>query len=72
MESSIDFVAIATAFSTAIYAALGLDYLTVAEFELPLGVVCRGAVLAAFIIGVFIAIEFFSGKLSNGTRSPPR
>jgi hypothetical protein len=60
MESNPDLVAIATAFGTAVYAALGLDYLTLEEFGLPLQLVGRGAVLVALLIGVFIAIEFFS------------
>lgn len=66
MEPSMDLVAIATAFGTAVYAALGLEYIALEVFGLPLQLVCRGAVLAAFLIGVFIAIEFLSGKLSKG------
>jgi len=66
MENSIDLVAIATAIGTAVYAALALNYIALEEFGLPLQLVCRGAVLAALLIGVFIAIEFLSGKLSKG------
>jgi len=61
-----DLVAVATAFGTAVYAALGLDYIALEELGLPLQVVCRGAVSAALLISVFIAIEFLSGKLSKG------
>jgi hypothetical protein len=65
MECSIDFVAIATAIGTAAYAALSLDYVALETFGLPLQLVCRGAVLAALIIGLFIAIEFLSRKLKK-------
>ena len=65
MESSLDFVTIAVAFGAAVYAALGLDYITVAEFGLPLQAVCKGATLVALLIGVFIAIEFLSRKLGK-------
>lgn len=66
MDSSIDLVAIATALGTAVYAALGLDYITLYEFGLPLQAVCKGAVLVALLIGVYVAIEFVSGKLTKG------
>jgi hypothetical protein len=66
MEPSTDLITIATAFGTAVYAALCLDFLAAYELGLSLQAVCRGAVLVALIIGVFIAIEFFSGKLSKG------
>jgi hypothetical protein len=66
MEPSTDLVAIATAFGTAVYAALGLDYIALEQCGLPLQLVGRGAVLAALLIGSFIAIEFVSGKLSKG------
>ena len=65
MESSLDFVTIAAALGAAVYAALGLDYVAVAEFGLPLQAVCKGATLVALLIGVFIAIEFLSGKLGK-------
>ena len=63
MEGSIDLVAIATAFGVAAYAALGLDYLALYQFGLPLQAVCKGSVLVALLIGVFVAIEYASGKL---------
>ena len=66
MEGSIDFVTIATAFGTAIYAAVGLDYLTLEEFGLPLQLVSRGAVLVALIIGLFVAIEVFRPETEQG------
>lgn len=66
MDSSIDFVAIAAALGMAAYAALGLDYVALYECGLPQQAVCKGAVLVALLIGIFIAIEFLSGKLSKG------
>lgn len=66
MEPGRDIVTIGTAFGTAVYAALGLDFLAADELGLSLQAVCKGAVLIALVIGVFIAIEFFSAKLSKG------
>jgi hypothetical protein len=65
MYGSIDYVGIAAALGTAIYAALGLDYLALYEFGLPLQAVCNGAVLLALLIGAYIGIEFFSRKLGK-------
>jgi hypothetical protein len=65
MESGIDLVAIATALGTAVYAALGLDYLAFYEFGLPLHAVGKAAVLVALVIGIFVAVEFLSGKLTK-------
>ena len=65
MEPSTDFVALATALGTAFYAALCLDFLAIDELGLSLQLVWGGAVSAALLVGVFIAIEFLSGKLSK-------
>ena len=60
-----DFVGIIAALGTAVYAALGLDYLAVDEFGLSLRAVCNGALLVALFIGLYIAIEFFGRKLGK-------
>jgi hypothetical protein len=65
MEPSIDWIVITTACGTAVYAAFCLDYFATDKFGFPLQTVCSGAVLAALIIGLFVAIDFFSGKLSK-------
>ena len=63
MEPSIDLVATATALGTAIYTAVGLDYLALYEFDLPPQAVCNGATLIALLIGVYIGVELLGEKL---------
>jgi hypothetical protein len=65
MEPSTNLVTIATAGGIAVYAAWCLDYFATDKCGFSLQTVCRGAVLAALVIGVFLAIDFFSGKLSR-------
>ena len=65
MEPSIDFVAVAMAFGTAVYAALGLDYVTTAAFGLSLQAVYDGSLVIALMIGAYVAIAFFSNKLRS-------
>jgi hypothetical protein len=65
MHDSIDFVGLAAALGTAVYAALGLDYLAIDGFGLSLQAVCNGAMLVALLLGLYIAIELLSGRLSK-------
>ena len=63
MERTANFLPIATALGTAVYAALGLAYLALDWFGLPTQLVWKGAFFVAVLIGCFLGIESLSHKL---------
>ncbi len=65
MESSIDFVTVATAGGTAVYAAWSLDYFATDKFGFPVQTVCNGSALIALLIGLYVAIDFFGDRLKK-------
>jgi hypothetical protein len=61
MESKLDVVTIASAVCVAAYAALAIGY--VARMEFSEQEIRGAAVLVAFVIATFVAIDFFGKKL---------
>jgi hypothetical protein len=63
MNESLGYVGVVSGIGTAVYAAIGLDYLATAKLGLSLQMVQAGAMLIALLIGAYIAIEFFGNRL---------
>lgn len=65
MEPNTDWTVIVTACGTSVYAALCLDYFATDKFGFPRQAVCKGSVLIALLIGLYVAIDFFGDRLKK-------